>query len=63
MHVHVVCADGEAKITLEPRVEVVYNKGLKRSQLNKAVNTVFLYREDMVEAWENFMKVKENGKD
>ena len=63
IHIHVLCASGEAKIALVPEVEVVYNKGLKKKELKKALDTVVLYREDMMEAWKNFMKVKKDGKD
>lgn len=36
MHVHVHCADGEAKYWLEPKVELAHNYGLSERQLRSA---------------------------
>jgi hypothetical protein len=35
MHVHVWSPDGEAKIWLEPEVELAVNKGLKQSEISE----------------------------
>ena len=37
MHVHVVKGDDDAKISLEPSIEVVYNHGLKAKDLKRAI--------------------------
>ena len=36
MHVHVYCADGEAKFWLEPEIELARNFRLSRAQLQEA---------------------------
>ncbi|MCD8385564.1 MAG: DUF4160 domain-containing protein [Bacteroidales bacterium] len=57
IHVHVTNGDGEAKIEINPKIELVYNHGLKKSEVKKALSTVKTYREDIVKAWnENFKK-------
>ena len=45
MHVHVQCADGEAKFWLEPNIELAHNYGLSERQLRSA--------QDLIEAHEN----------
>ena len=37
MHVHVWSPDGEAKIWLEPEIELAVNKGLKQSEISELV--------------------------
>ena len=51
-HVHVHHADGEAKIWLEPRVEVAENHGLNARRLAAALRFVRRYENEIRAAWE-----------
>lgn len=51
MHVHVNCADGEAKFWLEPRIEVAQNVGMKERQLRAAQVLVEAHVDEICRAW------------
>ena len=51
MHVHVICAEGEAKFWLEPEIELARNIGLKRSQLKEAEMIIEENRHEFQTAW------------
>jgi hypothetical protein len=51
MHVHVACAGGEATFSLEPRVEVVANRGLTRLQLRSAYALIRVHDDTIRRAW------------
>jgi hypothetical protein len=51
MHVHVNCADGEAKFWLEPRIEVAQNVGMKERQLRAAQVLVEAHADEIRRAW------------
>ena len=51
VHVHVSYGGSKAKIALEPKVEVVYNHGLKEQELRKAIETCNTYRHDFLAEW------------
>ncbi len=53
IHVHVYCADGEAKFWLEPEVSLAKNYGLSSSQLAEVKNVVEERRDEVAEAWRN----------
>ncbi|MBN1672992.1 MAG: DUF4160 domain-containing protein [Kiritimatiellae bacterium] len=40
MHVHVMCADGEAKFWLEPEVALARNYGLSGTQVSETMEVV-----------------------
>lgn len=48
MHVHVQCADGEAKFWIEPKIELAHNYGLSDRQLRSA--------QALIEAHENVIR-------
>lgn len=50
IHVHVQSGDGKAKINVDT-FEVIENKGVKPSDLKKAVDAVRLYQSDIKKAW------------
>ena len=50
-HVHVSCADGEAKFWLEPTVEIARNHGLSQEQVTELKRTVEEKRNDILDAW------------
>jgi hypothetical protein len=52
MHVHVVCADGEAKFWLEPRIELAKNFRLSQAQLTEVVNLIEEHADEFKTAWQ-----------
>jgi len=50
-HVHVHCADGEAKFWLEPTVAVAKNYGLRSSQIGELKRVVEERKDEIAEAW------------
>ena len=51
MHVHVHCADGEAKFWLEPEVSLAENYRLNRSQITVIEKVVEDRSDEIVQAW------------
>ena len=51
MHVHVHCADGEAKYWLEPIIELAKNYGLSPQQLTKIKEIVQEHEDELINAW------------
>ena len=47
LHVHVHCADGEAKFWLEPRIELAQNYGLNDRQLRSVEALIRKHEEDI----------------
>jgi hypothetical protein len=52
MHVHVHCADGEAKFWIEPRIEVAHNTGMNERQLRAAQILVEAHDNEIRRAWQ-----------
>ena len=51
LHVHVHCADGEAKFWLEPRIELAQNYGLNPRQVRAAEELIRKHENVIVAAW------------
>lgn len=51
MHVHVFCADGEAKFWLEPEIELAGNFRLTPVQLNEARRLIEEHCDEFKAAW------------
>ena len=51
MHVHVHCADGEAKFWLEPRIELAQNYGLNDRQIRAAGALIRKQEHEIPAAW------------
>jgi len=51
MHVHVACANGEAKFWLEPKVELARNYRLTRSQIKQAEGKIQAHYDELCTAW------------
>jgi len=51
MHVHVHCADGEAKFWLEPLIELAQNYGLNDRQIRAAEALIRKHENDIRSAW------------
>ena len=51
MHIHVHCADGEAKFWLAPEVALDRNYGLSDSQITEITGVVMEHRDEIEDAW------------
>ena len=51
MHVHVQCAEGEAKYWLEPVIELAQNYGLNERQLRSVKALIEAHADDIRDAW------------
>ncbi len=51
LHVHVVCADGEAKFWLTPDVELAKSVGLKEQQLARVRTLIEEHLDEITRAW------------
>lgn len=56
MHVHVTCADGEAKFWLEPEIKLARNQNLSRFQLKEIEKITEERCDDFKIAWEEHRK-------
>ncbi len=52
MHVHVYCADGEAKFWLEPEIELAKNYRLSRLQLKQIEEIIEDHYNELTSAWQ-----------
>lgn len=51
MHVHVICADGEAKFWLEPEIELARNFRLSDAQLREIEKLIEGHSDEFKAAW------------
>ncbi len=51
MHVHVHCADGEAKFWIEPGLELARAHGVSQKQLREMRELIEEHRDDITDAW------------
>jgi len=51
MHVHVHCADGEAKFWLEPTIELAQNLGLNNRQLRAVQSLIKAHEHEIRATW------------
>lgn len=51
MHVHVICADGEAKYWLKPDIELAKNHRLSRTQLREIEQLIEVHDNEIQTAW------------
>lgn len=54
IHVHAEKGDGEAKIELDSDIKLIYNKGLKQSDLKKAMKIAKIYQDDLIAEWHKY---------
>ena len=52
MHVHVHCADGEAKFWLEPNTELAQNVGMSERQVRAAQALIEAHADEIRRAWQ-----------
>ncbi|MCX7003957.1 MAG: DUF4160 domain-containing protein, partial [bacterium] len=51
MHVHVMCAEGEAKYWLEPAVELAENHGIALRHMDALARIIEEHRDEIENAW------------
>lgn len=51
MHVHVQCADGDAKFWLEPEIELALQHGLAAHRVNEIRRLVEEHQDEIRNAW------------
>ena len=51
IHVHVMSADGEAKVRIEPSIELARNHGLGRKALGIALTLIEEREDEIRQAW------------
>jgi hypothetical protein len=57
MHVHITCADGEAKFWLEPLLALAVYHGLNQRRLHEIQKIVEEHKNEIIKAWhEHFSK-------
>ena len=56
MHVHVHCADGEAKFWLEPKLQLAVNYGLSARQLAKINTIIEAHENELINAWNSYFR-------
>ena len=56
VHIHVSCADGEAKFWLEPELELATNHKLSRVQLKQIEQLIEEHYGDFRNAWNHYFK-------
>jgi len=56
MHVHVYCAEGEAKFWLEPEISVANNYGLSKVQIVELTQVVEDKKDDITNAWKKHFR-------
>ncbi len=56
MHVHVICADGEAKFWMHPAIELAASKGLGEQAAHEAQEIVQRRRQEIIDAWNKHFK-------
>lgn len=55
-HIHVICADGEAKFWLEPELELAKNYNLSRAQLKEVENIIEVHYDEFKNTWEKHQR-------
>ena len=52
IHIHVTCADGEAKFWLEPLISLSLYHGLNRTQLSEIQRIIEEHKNEIQESWQ-----------
>ena len=55
IHVHVYCADGEAKFWLTPKVSLANNYGLSKKQIIELSKIIEERKNDITKAWQEHL--------
>ena len=53
MHIHVQCANGDAKFWLEPGIELAENYGLRAREVRAARNLIEEHNDEIIRRWQD----------
>lgn len=56
MHVHVMCAEGEAKYWLEPAIELAENHGIALRHMDTLAHIIEDHRDEIETAWHTHLR-------
>ena len=56
MHVHVCCPDGEAKIWIEPKIELAVQKGLKEHEIKELLEVTKEKIDEIKQSWQDHFR-------
>jgi hypothetical protein len=57
MHIHVYSSNGEAKVWIEPDIQIAQNRGLSMKELNEVDNLIMEHEDEIRRAWkEHFVR-------
>ena len=56
IHVHVFCADGEAKFWIIPKVSLAKNYGLSKNQIVEVIDIIEERKDEIKRAWEKHFR-------
>jgi hypothetical protein len=51
LHIHVYCAEGEAKFWIEPSIELVYAYGISDNKLKELTGIIENHKKEIKDAW------------
>ena len=57
MHVHIICADGEAKFWLEPIVSMATYHKLNAKKLNEIQKLVKEHKNEIIKEWKKYFSI------
>ncbi|XWN38276.1 MAG: DUF4160 domain-containing protein [Balneola sp.] len=58
IHVHVIHAEGEAKIWLEPKIELNKSVGLNSKQISEILDQVEKHEKEIIKSWNDHFNKK-----
>jgi hypothetical protein len=58
IHIHVTCADGEAKFWLEPIISLAVSHSLNPRKLNEIQNIIEEHRNEIIKAWQKHFSMR-----
>lgn len=56
MHIHVYCADGEAKFWIEPELELANAYGVSQKQVREMQILIEEHKDDIANAWDRHFR-------
>ena len=56
MHVHVQCANGDAKFWLEPIIELAENQGLRSGEIRSAQKLIEEHSDEIRSRWQDHFR-------
>ena len=54
IHMHVVKGNDNAKIEIEPEIRLVYNHGMKKQDVRRALQLAEMYKDEIIAVWRQY---------